>query len=73
MSSQDRVTISVEIDTALLTQLRQQAEKEDRELQDVIEDALKIYATAHVAEKSLLDHLEDSMNQHDTLGRLLAQ
>ena len=73
MSSQERETISVEVDTALLAQLRQHAEKEGRELQDVIEDALRTYASAHAAEKSLLDHLEDSMVRHETLGRLLAQ
>ena len=73
MSSQERETISVEIDTALLAQLRQHAGNQGRELQEVIEDALKVYATAHAAEKSLLDHLEDSMDQHDKLGRLLAQ
>ena len=62
MPSQERETISVEVYTALLNQLRQQAGRESRELQDVIEDALKIYATAHAAEKTLLDHLEDSMD-----------
>ena len=73
MSSQEHETISVEIDTGLLAQLRQHAEKEGLELQDVIEDALQTYASARAAEKSLLDHLEDSMDRHDTLGRLLAQ
>lgn len=73
MSSQERETMSVEIDTTLLAQLRQHAGNKGLELQDVIEDALRTYAGAHTAEKSLLDHLEDSMDQHEKLGRLLAQ
>ena len=73
MSSQKRETISVEIDTALLTELRQQAGNQGQKLQDVINEALRTYASAHAAEKSLLDHLQDSMDQHDALGRLLAQ
>ena len=73
MSSQERETISVEIDTGLLAQLRQHAGNQGRELQDVINEALRTYASARAAEKTLLDHLEDSMNQHDALGRLLAQ
>ena len=73
MSSQERETISVEIDTALLAQLRQHARNQGRELRDIINEALRTYASAHAAEKTLLDHLEDSMDQHDKLGRLLAQ
>ncbi len=77
MTTPNRETISVEADLALMDQLRRQAEQQGRDVQEIVQEifqeALQTYAAPKGDSKSILEHLEDSMDQHDTLGRLLAR
>lgn len=71
-----REKFASQADPEVLTAIREIADSEGRQLQAVIEEALRDYAERKRAQRpreAVLAHLRDSVNEHRRLYELLAQ
>ena len=76
MATVNREEVTIQADAELLAQLRQIVGGDGRDLQAVLEDALRIYVKLHRYEgvrPEVAAHLKASIERHRRLYELLAQ
>ncbi len=76
MATVNREEVTIQADAALLARLRQIVGDDGRDLQAVLEDALRIYVKLHRYEgvrPEVAAHLKASIERHRRLYELLAQ
>ena len=76
MATVNREEVTIQADAALLARLRKIASEEGRDLEGMLEDALRVYIRLHQHEgvrPEVAAHLKSSMERHRRLYELLAQ
>jgi predicted transcriptional regulator len=67
------IKISSKVDETTWKALKAMAEESHRNLSGLLTEAIDEYVRRHRVRPEVLAHLEDSVEQNDELGRLLAE
>lgn len=67
------IKISSKVEEAVWEELKALAAENDRNVSGVLTEAISDYLRRHRIRPEVLSHLEDSIRENETLGRLLAQ
>lgn len=67
------IKISSKVDEAVWEDLRALAQESDRNISGVLTEAIRDYVRRHRVRPTVMQHLEDAMNEHEELGQNLAK
>lgn len=67
------IKISSKVEESVWEELKALAAENDRNVSGVLTEAIADYVRRHRVRPEVLTHLEDSIRENETLGRLLAQ
>lgn len=67
------IKISSKVDEAVWSDLKELAEETHQSISGLLTEAIEEYVRRHRVRPDVLRHLEDSMNENEELGRLLAK
>jgi len=67
------IKISSKVDEAAWDELKQLAQESHQNISGVLTDAIRDYVRKRRVRPEVLQHLEDSMRDNETLGHLLAR
>ena len=67
------IKISSKVEEAVWRELQVLAEESHQSISGLLTEAVREYVQRRRIRPQVLRHLEDSLNRHDELGRLLAQ
>lgn len=67
------IKISSKVEETVWEELKALAAENDRNVSGVLTEAIADYVRRHRVRPEVLTHLEDSIRENETLGRLLAQ
>lgn len=67
------IKISSKVEESVWEELKALAAENDRNVSGVLTEAIADYVRRHRVRPEVLTHLEDSIREKETLGRLLAQ
>ena len=67
------IKISSKVDEAVWNDLRELAHESHRNVSGVLTEAIADYVARHRIRPEVRGHLEDSIRENETLGRLLAR
>ncbi|GAB6040825.1 hypothetical protein [Endothiovibrio diazotrophicus] len=67
------IKISSKVEEATWNEFRAFARDSHRNISGLLTEALQDYLTRHKVRPDVLQHLEESMDEHQELGRLLAK
>lgn len=67
------IKISSKVDEAVWNDLKALADESHQQVSGVLTEAIADYVRRHRVRPEVLDHLNDSIRENETLGRLLAQ
>lgn len=65
--------VSSKVDEAVWNELRALADESHQSISGLLTEAIREYVQRRRVRPIVLSHLEDSMRENDTLGRLLAR
>ena len=67
------IKISSKVDAGVWEDLRALASESHQSISGLLTEAIREYVRRRRVRPAVLDHLEDSMTEHEKLGRLLAE
>ena len=67
------IKISSKVDEVVWNDLKALAAESHQQLSGVLTEAIADYVRRHRVRPEVLDHLDDSIRENETLGRLLAR
>jgi predicted transcriptional regulator len=67
------IKISSKVDAQVWDELRALAAESHQSISGLLTEAIREFIHRRRVRPAVLDHLEDSMNEHERLGRLLAE
>ncbi|MFT5123370.1 MAG: putative transcriptional regulator [Kiritimatiellia bacterium] len=67
------IKISSKVEESVWEDLRALAQESDRNISGVLTEAISDYLRRHRVRPAVMQHLEDSMSEHDELGHNLAK
>ena len=67
------IKISSKVDVSVWSDLQAHARESHRSISGLLTDAIRDYIRRQRVRPVVLDHLEDSMDENERLGRLLAE
>lgn len=67
------IKISSKVDETVWNELKALADESHQQVSGVLTEAIADYVRRHRVRPEVLDHLNDSIRENETLGRLLAQ
>ena len=67
------IKVSSKVDEAVWNELRALAQESHQSISGLLTDAIREYVRRRRVRPEVLRHLEESMTEHEKLGRLLAE
>ena len=67
------IKISSKVEESAWKNLRELAKESNQSISGVLTEAIEDYLRRHRVRPEVMKHLEDSMNEHESLGQKLAQ
>ena len=67
------IKISSKVEESTWKNLRELAKESNQSISGVLTEAIEDYLRRHRVRPEVMNHLEDSMNAHESLGQKLAQ